>query len=578
VTRISQSNLKTKDSSRVRACFNTSRLSRNARRAAADVLPVWIALAILTTLPYLIAALRTPGAHVFTGVLTAYDDTFTYLAWIKQGADGHLLMCDLYTAEPQECEFFLPLWTILGFVARITGMQAAVIFHVARLFSSLLLLIVARSAARRILKPRARLRYSLWMYAFSGGLGWLVYAFNNKNDLLNASVISGSADLDLPEAIAFRSAYAQVHFTLGAAMVSGAIILLFMALREKSARRAVIAGAIVSLLAVVHPYLIIVVGAVALVAFALWPWINKRDEGIAKLYLLPLRVALWFGVSSLPGIVYLFYLKQSNEVLQEWLRITDTLSPSPIEYALGFGIITVLAVAGFSRLWNMRSPYGRLFLIWIIAQSALLYAPVSFQRRLIEGLQLPLCIAASAAIFSLTQRFARVERFKPFRATVLVSIILLASLTNVGFIAGQIIAPAQAIGASDPRRYAPADLIAALEWLNANAGCDEILFSSYMTGNIAPAITGMRVYLGHYGQTLRSDEKQEEVRAFYTNSMTYEEARRRLVGQRVSYVIYGPFERAISEAFARPAWLTLAERKGDVEIFKVVEDGKDSEE
>jgi hypothetical protein len=550
----------------------------NWRRAMSDVLPIWLTLAILTTLPYLIAALRAPGGHVFTGVLTAYDDTFTYLAWMKQSADGRLLMCDLYTSEPQQCEFFLPLWTVLGLVARITGAPLALIFHGARLLTALLLLAVARSVARRVLKSRARARYSLWMYAFSGGLGWLVYAFNNRDDFLHASVISGSADLDLPEAIAFRSAYAQVHFTLGAAMVSGAINLLFTALDDRKPFRAVCAGAIVSLLAVVHPYLILVVGAVALVAFALWPWLCSREEGIARAYSLPLSVALCFGLSALPGIVYLFYLRRSNEVLREWLRVTDTLSPSPIEYALGFGIVAALALAGFIMLRSTRSRYGRLFLIWVVVQSALLYAPVSFQRRLIEGLQLPLSIAASAAVFRLAHVFMGRQRFKRFRAPTLVSVIVLASLTNAGFIVGQIIAPARAMGASDPRRYAPADLISALDWLGAKAGRDAILFSSYMTGNIAPYATGLRVYLGHYGQTLRSGEKEEEVKAFYTNGMTDEEARRLLVVRRVSYVIYGPFERAISDGFIAPAWLTLAERFGDVEIFRVIEDGKDSEE
>src|SRR5512132_2179089 len=90
-------------------------------RALRDVWLVWLILAVLTTLPYIVALLRTPNGSVFSGVLTAYDDTFTYFAWMRQSADGHLLMCDLFTSEPQTCEFFLPLWTLLGLTARWTG-------------------------------------------------------------------------------------------------------------------------------------------------------------------------------------------------------------------------------------------------------------------------------------------------------------------------------------------------------------------------------------------------------------------------------------------------------------------------
>src|SRR5436190_18815922 len=93
-----------------------------------DIWLVWLVLALATTLPYLLASLRTPAGHTFTGVLSAYDDTFTYLAWIRQSADGHLLLRDLYTSESQPREFFLPLWNLIGFAARVTGSSITLIF------------------------------------------------------------------------------------------------------------------------------------------------------------------------------------------------------------------------------------------------------------------------------------------------------------------------------------------------------------------------------------------------------------------------------------------------------------------
>src|SRR6185295_8250181 len=43
-----------------------------------DVWLVWLAVGLITTTPYVLANQRTPTGHNFTGVLTAYDDTFTY--------------------------------------------------------------------------------------------------------------------------------------------------------------------------------------------------------------------------------------------------------------------------------------------------------------------------------------------------------------------------------------------------------------------------------------------------------------------------------------------------------------------
>jgi hypothetical protein len=414
-------------------------------------------------------------------------------------------------------------------------------------------------------------QYSLWLYVMSGGFGWLVYALKNKGDLFGAAEASGSADLNLPEAIAFRSMFSQVHFAVAVTLVCGAIKLFFSAIVEKKTGRGLIAGMLVSLLAVVHPYMVVVVCGVAGVALLALPWLDDRSKAVRVNYYSTARAAAAFGAGTLPGVAYAGYLNRSNEVLREWLRVTDTFSPPPWEYALGFGIVAALAVAGFRLMWNRRVPYGRLLLIWALVQAALLYAPVSIQRRFVEGLQLPLTIAASVALFWIARRAFKGPAAARHRRVFLVCAIAFASLTNVGFVIGQIVARGAGSGFTDPRRYVDADLVAAFDWLRANSEPDAVLFSSYLTGNVAPSMTGLRVFLGHYAQTLRSDEKGAQVTAFYTNTMTGEAARRLFAEHRVRYIIYGQFEREISSAFAPSNWLELAYSSGDVEVFEVTE-------
>lgn len=551
-----------------------SRLSVFAVAALRDVWLIWLALAVLTTLPYVAAALRTPTGHVFSGVLTAYDDTFAYFAWMRQSADGHLLMCDPFTSESQHCEFFLPLWNILGFISRVTHIAIALTFHAARLLAALVLLIVARAVAGTVIRSRTRVQYSLWLYVMSGGFGWLVYALKNRGDLFGAAEASGSADLNLPEAIAFRSVFSQVHFAVGAALLFGAIKLFFRAIVEKRMSRGLIAGMLVSLLAVVHPYMVVVACGVAGAALLALPWLHDGSKAVRVNYYATARAVVVFGAGTLPGVAYAGYLNRSNEVLREWLRVTDTFSPPPWEYALGFGLVGALAVWGFRVMWNRHVPYGRLFLIWALVQAALLYAPVSIQRRFVEGLQLPLTIAASVALFWIARRAFKGRAAGRNRKVFLVCAIAFASLTNVGFTIGQIVARGTGSGSTDPRRYLQADLLAAFDWLRANSEPDAVLFSSYLTGNVAPSMTGLRVFLGHYAQTLRSDEKGAQVTAFYTNAMTDETARKLFSEHRVRYVIYGQFEREISSTFAPPGWLRLAHRDGDVLVFEVTEIGR----
>lgn len=548
------------------SCLSTFALS-----ALGDVWPVWLAVSLLTTIPYIIAALRTPTGHEFSGVLTAYDDTFAYFAWMREGADFRLLMCDPFTSEMQPCEFFLPLWNLLGLGARVGGVPIALMYNAARLLSGLLLLVVARAVAGSVMKSRTRLRYTLWLYAMSGGLGWLVFVLKNGGNLFCAAAADGSADLDLPEAIAFRSIFSQVHFAAGAALVCGAIKLFFDAIIEKNAARALISGILVSLLAVVHPYMVIVVWGVSGVALMLLPWLSDRTAKPHANCGSNSRAAVAFILGTIPGIAYLTYLNRSNEVLREWLRITDTFSPPPWEYVLGFGIVAILAVVGFRLLWDRRITYGRLLLVWVLVQAALLYAPVSFQRRFVEGLQLPLLVAASVALFWISRRvFKRINPAR-YRKFLFAAILVFASITNIGFIIGQMIGLGPGSGSTDRRRYLPSDLVSALDWLRTNSNSGTALFSSYLTGNVAPSITGSPVFLGHYAQTLHSDEKGAQVTGFYTNAMSDGAARKLFADYRVGYIIYGPFERSISPRFVPPSWLKLLYSEGDVEIFEVTD-------
>src|SRR6185503_13153996 len=142
----------------------------SAKSALRDVWLVWLVLSIITTLPYAIALARTPEGTIFTGVLSAYDDTFAYFGWMREGAGGHLLMRDPFTSEPQSRDFFLPLWGLLGLASRITGPSIPIIFHIASLMAALARLVVARAVSRTIMKPSRRVRFSIWLYATSGGL------------------------------------------------------------------------------------------------------------------------------------------------------------------------------------------------------------------------------------------------------------------------------------------------------------------------------------------------------------------------------------------------------------------------
>ncbi|HEY6332809.1 MAG TPA: hypothetical protein VI756_26025, partial [Blastocatellia bacterium] len=473
--------------------------------------------------------------------------------------------------EPQGHGFFLPLWMMLGWASRLTGLSVVVVFHIARVLSALLVLMAAWLVGRVLMKSRARLSFLLWTVGFSGGLGWLVFAVGDLSSILSGkSAIHGyqmgtmPVDINMPEATVFRSAYCQVHMNLGAALICASIVLLIKAIAESNERYAVGAGLLATVLALVHPYQVVVTGSVAVVIWAtvavaaLFP---RQRNGVANM----LRLGAAFLLASLPGLIYLIYVRNTDNVVQEWLRTMSTLSPNPIQYLLGFGVSAFLGIAGMILLWRGKKLPGRLLLVWMVIQTLLLYAPVNFQRRLVEGLQVPLSVAFSIAIFWLLRKIHVRPRRLISRRVLLSGVVIFASLTSVGFIAGA----AAGLGEPDARRYLDSNLASALKWVGANAEPDSVLLSSYMTGNVAPAISGLGVYLGHYDQTLRSREKGQEIAEFYSGAMPASYAADFVAQNHLSYCVYGPFERQLFPSFRAPEYFQLIYRSPSVDIYKI---------
>ena len=133
----------------------------------------------------------------------------------------------------------------------------------------------------------------------------------------------------MPEAIAFRSVFAQVHFAVGVALLCWAIKLWFDASVAKRSSSAFAAGALVSLLAVVHPYMVVVALSVAGVTLLTRTWLIERTKITTADLFLTVRLGGAICATALPGLAYLVYVNRSSEVLREWLRVTDTLSPPP---------------------------------------------------------------------------------------------------------------------------------------------------------------------------------------------------------------------------------------------------------
>ena len=137
------------------------------------VLVVSLLLLILVSLPYLFAIQAGGNEYVFGGFLFNIYDGNSYLAKMQQGWQGDTTFTLPYTAEPGEGSYLFLFYIFLGHLARWLGWPVILLFHMARLASTVLLLISIYLFLNSNLPDRRALGFTFALIVLGSGLGWL---------------------------------------------------------------------------------------------------------------------------------------------------------------------------------------------------------------------------------------------------------------------------------------------------------------------------------------------------------------------------------------------------------------------
>jgi hypothetical protein len=238
-------------------------------------------------------------------------------------------------------------------------------------------------------------------------------------------------------------------------------------------------------------------------------------------------------------------------------------SPPLSGYLLGYGLVLALAFVGaryaLSRRGVGRSsaaqPAGNrcpsagdkatlLPVIWLVVGFALVYSPTGFQRKLAEGLHVPICLLAALALQEITRRLPR-SSF----ALVAGLVVALTLPSNVYYVAdGLAHARVNNLDLA-PVWYPPAYLTsgeeAALRWLAEHTGAADIVLCSTYFGNHVPAAAPCRVVAGHWDETVHFGRYLRLVLGFYAPFSPPEVRREYLRRCGANLVVYGPQERLL---------------------------------
>jgi hypothetical protein len=510
----------------------------------------WILAALtLSLIPTIIACSTAPSGTVFTGFLLNPLDGFSYLAKMKQGADGSWLFSLPYAAEPGPGTFLFVYHLFLGHLSRWAGIPTILVFHAARIIGAALMFLLVYVLFQATLPERSARSTALLLTLFGSGLGWLTAPLFNLQP----------SDLMIPESIPFLIAYGNAHFPLAAAALLGGILVILL-LQDRPGLRLALALLCGTIIGAVLPFSALSLFAAGVTWYIWEATLHFRKNGASALkqwWFPNLAPILALVAGAAPWLLYDFWVSRVHPVISAWNLQNQTLSPPPLNYILGYGLVLILAVVGIWRTKPAQTKEGRLLLAWLVSGVILLYIPVPFQRRLSLGLFFPMAALAGLGWHSLTAKLSR-----SYFLTVI--LILLVMPSNLLVVSAGLLGVTQ----GRPAVIHYEDELAAYNWAADNLSKGSLILAAPITGNRIPAFAPLRVLYGHPFETPDADAQKQKVEELYKMEGSASSGVQALIEGGIEYVFYGPREQEIGN----PAWLAEIERIGEfgeVRLYRV---------
>lgn len=504
----------------LRTATDTDRITARVGRREWGWVVAWVLLVmVLTCVPYGYA-LKIADGRTFGGFLWGVDEGNVYLAWLRQAGTGEVFLRNQYCLAPENPRFFNLFLQAGGRLGAWCRWSPPVTFHVLRLLGGVFLLLCFYRLAAELTSDRTARWAALALASLGSGLGWLVVLKDGWLGLRPVDV--GTKWQIQPEAVTFPALLLNGLFTASMGLMCLVFLYAVRAMRDNDWGAVWRGGLCLLLLGNIHTY------DVFPVWLALAVLTERVDTGRRRYRRVPRRVLALMAM-GVPSVAWALYAAKADPAFMA-KGLTPTLAFRFADYAVGYGLIGVLALVGAvlvaSQVRDRQPAEGRplrtatakgavvlLPVAWAVANSVVLLAPVSFQRKMIEGLHLPLCLLAGIALARLAERLTRglrargkLQQARERVVLTLIAVVVFALPSNVMLAANCMVAARNnnrdLLGVMQPPVYLEAGDAAALRWLRTHTTRDDILLCSSFLGSYVPTYCEARPWVGHWAETL----------------------------------------------------------------------------
>lgn len=514
-------------------------------------------LIIISTLPFVYGYLIR-GDNSYLGLVRLSPvDTSVYYSYIGQVKEGNFLLDDLFTQEGSQAQLFNPFWLVVGLSARLFNLSPLIAYQLWRiLLLPLFLLVLYKFCAYFFNDKNERIKkYAFLFLLLAGGWGGFVRMLSPE---FYSQKIHFTLDLLVAEASNFLILFYSPHFLASLILLITTYYLWLLAMEKQSLKLAVYCGLSALGLFSFHPFFVLPVYLIPGV-FLLFYFGSQRKIIWPAVWSYLLLIAI-----SLPGVLYYGL----SLMLNVWLKIkasqNNCFTPNFVIVILSLGFLFFLAnFTAYYLLSKRKLDFKTTFLlVWFYLNLLLIYAPVNWQRRLSEGLQIPTAILAFMAVLIILGRLKN-----KFSRALLYFLILLLGYSNLVFYFENL----AYLGARPDIAYVSRPFTAALAWYHDQTDARQLLLASNLSGNVIPGQIYRRVYLGHSVETLNYVEKYYQAASFFSGNTNDQAKINFLRDNRIDYVFYSVNEKSLG-SFEPQAKNYLQEvyRNSEVKIYKVI--------
>lgn len=519
-------------------------------------------VALLTTLPYLLAASRQGNDWIFTGFVFGVEDGNSYIAKMLSGSSGAWLFRTPYTYLSQSGFLAYLPYIVLGKLAvpPFQHWQLVLLFHAFRI-AAIFAYCLASYSFIAFFMPEIRLRrIGLILVALGGGFGWLI-TFTPLSHFV-ASLPRGSiAGLDIPlafyspEAFGFLMLYGLPHLAFGRAFLLWSMLALLSGTRWPNTEKfpgikgGLIAGLLLICVGLMQPISVLVAWIViAGYLAAILVKIRRLKSLFSSIYF---KRSVWCVMVSSPLVIYNVLAFTTDPVLRGWSAQNVLLSPNPLYYLFAYGLFLPLVFVGSKKLISISSDSGLLPVAWVLIFPFLAYAPVVIQRRLTDGVWTAWVVLTLAAVSSFTSNtdLHTANKNRSWAQRYLQIVSFLSLVPAILLIVGGLVAGFQ----PDEPHFRTSEQVKAFNALKELAEPGEVVFTSYVTGNPLPAWAPVRVVLGHGPESVGFSEIYPQVIEIFQSTTPDRLREERFSDWNVQFVLWGPAERTLGDWDPRTA-------------------------